>query len=94
MVPELGIGMSIPMACMHMPFRLTAILCGGIGGIVLSAGTGTMAGDGEALTVAGDMLPDIGTVGIMAIGDIITIIIIMILTGAGEEDVPIMQAAV
>ena len=53
--------------------------------MALTAGDGTMAGDGIVLTTLGDITPVIGAAGMAAdIGDIITIGMV-VLAGAGAE---------
>ena len=85
-----GTGTYIPMVCMLMHSRRSVTRCGGIGVMVLTAGAGTMAGDGIVLTMLGDITPVIGVAatgvaGMAAdIGDIITIGMV-VLAGAGAE---------
>ena len=76
--------MYIPTVCMLMRSRHSVIHSGGIGVMALTAGDGTMAGDGIVLTTLGDILRVIGAAGMaatgvagmaVAIGDIITITI-------------------
>ena len=82
--------MYIPMACTLMLSRHLVIRFGGIGVMALTAGDGTMAGDGIVLTTLGDITPVIGAAatgvaGMAAdIGDIITIGMV-VLAGAGAE---------
>ena len=68
--------MYIPTVCMLMRSRHSVIHSGGIGVMALTAGDGTMAGDGIVLTTLGDIL--------RAIGDIITTGTV-VLAGAGAE---------
>ena len=79
------------MACMLMHSRRSVTRFGGIGVMALTAGDGTMAGDGIVLTTLGDILRVIGAAGmvatgvvgmVVAIGDIITIGT-AVLAGAG-----------
>ena len=69
------------MVCMLMHSRRSVTRFGGIGVMALTAGDGTMAGDGIVLTTLGDITPVIGAAatgvaGMAAdIGDIITITI-------------------
>lgn len=85
-----GTGTYIPMVCMLMHSRRSVTRFGGIGVMALTAGDGTMAGDGIVLTMLGDITPVIGAaatgVAGMAvdIGDIITIGMV-VLAGAGAE---------
>ena len=82
------------MVCMLMHSRRSVTRFGGIGVMALTAGDGTMAGDGIVLTMLGDILRVIGAVGMaatgvagmaaVAIGDIITIGMV-VLAGAGAE---------
>ena len=83
--------MYIPTVCMLMRSRHSVIHSGGIGVMALTAGDGTMAGDGIVLTTLGDILRVIGAAGMaatgvagmaVAIGDIITIGT-AVLAGAG-----------
>ena len=82
--------MYIPTVCMLMRSRHSVIHSGGIGVMALTAGDGTMAGDGIVLTTLGDITPVIGAaatgVAGMAvdIGDIITTGTV-VLAGAGAE---------
>ena len=79
---------------MLMRSRHSVIHSGGIGVMALTAGDGTMAGDGIVLTTLGDILRVIGAAGMaatgvagmaaVAIGDIITIGTV-VLAGAGAE---------
>lgn len=79
---------------MLMRSRHSVIHSGGIGVMALTAGDGTMAGDGIVLTTLGDILRVIGAVGMaatgvagmaaVAIGDIITTGTV-VLAGAGAE---------
>ena len=80
------------MVCMLMHSRRSVTRFGGIGVMALTAGDGTMAGDGIVLTTLGDILRVIGAAGMaatgvagmaaVAIGDIITIGTV-VLAGAG-----------
>ena len=78
------------MVCMLMHSRRSVTRFGGIGVMALTAGDGTMAGDGIVLITLGDITPVIGAaatgVAGMAvdIGDIITIGMV-VLAGAGAE---------
>ena len=81
------------MVCMLMHSRRSVTRFGGIGVMALTAGDGTMAGDGIVLTTLGDITPVIGAAGMEAtgvagmaadIGDIITIGMV-VLAGAGAE---------
>ena len=81
------------MVCMLMHSRRSVTRFGGIGVMALTAGDGTMAGDGIVLTTLGDILRVIGAAGMaatgvagmaVAIGDIITIGMV-VLAGAGAE---------
>lgn len=78
------------MVCMLMHSRRSLTRFGGTGVMALTAGDGTMAGDGIVLTMLGDITPVIGAaatgVAGMAvdIGDIITIGMV-VLAGAGAE---------
>lgn len=81
------------MVCMLMHSRRSVTRFGGIGVMALTAGDGTMAGDGIVLTTLGDILRVIGAAGMAAtgvagmaadIGDIITIGMV-VLAGAGAE---------
>ena len=81
------------MVCMLMHSRHSVIRSGGIGVMALTAGDGTMAGDGIVLITLGDILRVIGAAGMAAtgvagraadIGDIITIGMV-VLAGAGAE---------
>lgn len=83
--------MYIPTVCMLMRSRHSVIHSGGIGVMALTAGDGTMAGDGIVLTMAGDITRVHGAAGmvatgvvgmVVAIGDIITIGT-AVLAGAG-----------
>lgn len=82
--------MYIPTVCMLMRSRHSVIHSGGIGVMALTAGDGTMAGDGIVLTTLGDITPVIGAAatgvaGMAAdIGDIITTGTV-VLAGAGAE---------
>ena len=82
--------MYIPTVCMLMRSRHSVIHSGGIGVMALTAGDGTMAGDGIVLTTLGDITPVIGAVATGAagmaadIGDIITTGTV-VLAGAGAE---------
>ena len=70
---------------MLMRSRHSVIHSGGIGVMALTAGDGTMAGDGIVLTTLGDILRVIGAAGMaVAIGDIITTGTV-VLAGAGAE---------
>ena len=64
------------MVCMLMRSRHSVIHSGGIGVMALTAGDGTMAGDGIVLTTLGDIL--------RVIGDITTTGTV-VLAGAGAE---------
>lgn len=86
--------MYIPTVCMLMRSRHSVIHSGGIGVMALTAGDGTMAGDGIVLTTLGDILRVIGAAGMaatgvagmaVAIGDIITIGT-AVLAGAGAVE--------
>ena len=79
------------MVCMLMHSRRSVTRFGGIGVMALTAGDGTMAGDGIVLTTLGDILRVIGAAGMaatgvagmaVAIGDIITTGVV-VLAGAG-----------
>ena len=81
------------MVCMLMHSRRSVTRFGGIGVMALTAGDGTMAGDGIVLTTLGDILRVIGAAGMAAtgvagmaadIGDIITTGMV-VLAGAGAE---------
>ena len=77
--------MYIPTVCMLMRSRHSVIHSGGIGVMALTAGDGTMAGDGIVLTTLGDILRVIGAAGMAAAtGDIITTGTV-VLAGAGAE---------
>ena len=82
--------MYIPTVCMLMRSRHSVIHSGGIGVMALTAGDGTMAGDGIVLITLGDITPVIGAeatgvAGMAAdIGDIITTGMV-VLAGAGAE---------
>ena len=85
--------MYIPTVCMLMRSRHSVIHSGGIGVMALTAGDGTMAGDGIVLTTLGDILRVIGAAGMAAtgvagmaavIGDITTTGTV-VLAGAGAE---------
>ena len=78
---------------MLMRSQHSVIHSGGIGVMALTAGDGTMAGDGIVLTTLGDILRVIGAAGMaatgvagmaVAIGDIITTGTV-VLAGAGAE---------
>ena len=56
------------MVCMLMHSRHSVIHSGGIGVMALTAGDGTMAGDGIVLTTLGDILRVIGAAGMAATG--------------------------
>ena len=79
------------MVCMLMHSRRSVILFGGIGVMALTAGDGTMAGDGIVLTTLGDITPVIGAAAtgvagmVVDIGDII-IIGTAVLAGAGAVE--------
>ena len=84
---------NVPTVCMLMRSRHSVIHSGGIGVMALTAGDGTMAGDGIVLTTLGDILRVIGAAGMaatgvagmaVAIGDIITTGTV-VLAGAGAE---------
>ena len=79
------------MVCMLMHSRRSVTRFGGIGVMALTAGDGTMAGDGIVLTTLGDITRVPGAAGMVAtgvvgmavaIGDIITIGTV-VLAGAG-----------
>lgn len=82
------------MVCMLMHSRHSVIHSGGIGVMALTAGDGTMAGDGIVLITLGDILRVIGAAGMaatgvagmaaVAIGDIITTGTV-VLAGDGAE---------
>lgn len=78
------------MVCMLMHSRRSVTRFGGIGVMALTAGDGTMAGDGIVLITLGDITPVIGeaatgVAGMAAdIGDIITTGTV-VLAGAGAE---------
>ena len=78
------------MVCMLMHSRRSVTRFGGIGVRALTAGDGTMAGDGIVLITLGDITPVIGVAatgvaGMAAdIGDIITTGTV-VLAGAGAE---------
>lgn len=73
------------MVCMLMHSRRSVTRFGGIGVMALTAGDGTMAGDGIVLTMLGDITPATGVAGMAVdIGDIITIGMV-VLAGAGAE---------
>ena len=78
------------MVCMLMHSRRSVTRFGGIGVMALTAGDGTMAGDGIVLITLGDITPVIGAeatgvAGMAAdIGDIITTGVV-VLAGAGAE---------
>ena len=85
--------MYIPTVCMLMRSRHSVIHFGGIGVMALTAGDGTMAGDGIVLTILGATLRVIGAAGMAAtgvagmaavIGDITTTGTV-VLAGAGAE---------
>ena len=82
--------MYIPTVCMLMRSRHSVIHSGGIGVMALTAGDGTMAGDGIVLITLGDITPVIGVAATgvagmaVAIGDIITTGTV-VLAGAGAE---------
>ena len=85
--------MYIPTVCMLMRSRHSVIHSGGIGVMALTAGDGTMAGDGIVLITLGDILRVIGAAGMAAtgvagmaavIGDITTTGTV-VLAGAGAE---------
>lgn len=90
--------MYIPTVCMLMRSRHSVIHSGGIGVMALTAGDGTMAGDGIVLTMVGDITRVHGAAGMVAtgvatgvasmaavaIGDIITTGTV-VLAGAGAE---------
>ena len=79
------------MVCMLTHSRHSVIHFGGIGVMALTAGDGTMAGDGIVLTTLGDITPVIGAeatgvAGMAAdIGDIITTGMV-VLAGAGAVE--------
>lgn len=79
------------MVCMLMHSRRSVTRFGGIGVMALTAGDGTMAGDGIVLTTLGDITRVPGAAGMVAtgvasmaavIGDIITTGVV-VLAGAG-----------
>ena len=73
------------MVCMLMHSRRSVTRFGGIGVMALTAGDGTMAGDGIVLTTLGDITRVPGAAGMVVdIGDII-IIGTAVLAGAGAE---------
>ena len=81
------------MVCMLMHSRRSVTRFGGIGVMALTAGDGTMAGDGIVLTMVGDITRVHGAAGMVAtgvasmaavIGDIITTGTV-VLAGAGAE---------
>ena len=93
MEPIPGIGMFIQTVSMLMHSRHSVIRSGGIGVMALTAGDGTMAGDGIVLITLGDILRVIGAAGMAAtgvagmaavIGDITTTGTV-VLAGAGAE---------
>lgn len=97
-----GTGTYILMVCMLTHSRRSVTRCGGIGVMVLTAGAGTMVGAGIVLTMLGDTLRDIGAAGMaatgvagmaVAIGDIITIGMV-VLAGAGAVADLIMPGVV
>lgn len=83
------------MVCMLMHSRRSVTRFGGIGVMALTAGDGTMAGDGIVLTMAGDITRVHGAAGMVAtgvasmaavaIGDIITTGVV-VLAGAGAVE--------
>lgn len=86
--------MYIPTVCMLMRSRHSVIHSGGIGVMALTAGDGTMAGDGIVLTMVGDITRVHGAAGMVAtgvasmaavIGDIITTGVV-VLAGAGAVE--------
>ena len=73
------------MVCMLMHSRRSVTRFGGIGVMALTAGDGTMAGDGIVLTMLGDITPATGVAGMAVdIGVFITIGLV-VLAGAGAE---------
>ena len=77
--------MYIPTVCMLMRSRHSVIHSGGIGVMALTAGDGTMAGDGIVLTTLGDILRVIGAAGMAAVIGDITTTGTVVLAGAGAE---------
>lgn len=77
--------MYIPTVCMLMRSRHSVIHSGGIGVMALTAGDGTMAGDGIVLTTLGDILRVIGVAGMAAVIGDITTTGTVVLAGAGAE---------
>ena len=82
------------MVCMLMHSRRSVTRFGGIGVMALTAGDGTMAGDGIVLTMVGDITRVHGAAGMVAtgvasmavvIGDIITTGVV-VLAGAGAVE--------
>ena len=82
--------MYIPTVCMLMRSRHSVIHSGGIGVMALTAGDGTMAGDGIVLITLGDITPVIGAeatgvAGMAAVIGDITTTGTVVLAGAGAE---------
>ena len=73
------------MVCMLMHSRHSVIRSGGIGVMALTAGDGTMAGDGIVLITLGDILRVIGAAGMAAVIGDITTTGTVVLAGAGAE---------
>ena len=78
------------MVCMLTHSRHSVIHSGGIGVMALTAGDGTMAGDGIVLTTLGDITPVIGAAatgvaGMAAVIGDITTTGTVVLAGAGAE---------
>lgn len=78
------------MVCMLMHSRRSVTRFGGIGVMALTAGDGTMAGDGIVLTTLGDITPVIGAAatgvaGMAAVIGDITTTGTVVLAGAGAE---------
>ena len=65
--------MYIPTVCMLMRSRHSVIHSGGIGVMALTAGDGTMAGDGIVLITLGDITPVIGAEVEAVIGQVLPI---------------------
>lgn len=73
------------MVCMLMHSRHSVIRSGGIGVMALTAGDGTMVGDGIVLITLGDILRVIGAAGMAAVIGDITTTGTVVLAGAGAE---------
>lgn len=73
------------MVCMLMHSRHSVIRSGGIGVMALTAGDGTMVGDGIVLITLGDILRVIGVAGMAAVIGDITTTGTVVLAGAGAE---------